>query len=252
MQSASPGSAPATHTAIQSRRAKLIEKANGAWRIGRRCAQCGRRIELLHVQYVCKASDKWRQLKMLQWLAENLSLLVSSESVRSYRHVNSWHFTSTDIEGVVYVLVHKSFHERSRRANTCSLAMDMARARWLRFRSYWRLAKLFREMRAERGREPLSVELFAYMQFPLSYNWRMPTENERYCMLRWAEGLDDCRPRKDIYLRAQWIADQATAATASGSCATRDSSAPSSSKFGSDSCISKGGGTLGASSTGSA
>lgn len=119
-----------------------------------------------------------------------------------------WLTATTNIEGISYVLVSVFSATEYQDPNMLEINKEIARSRWHKFRYYWKLARLFREMRQEEKREPLCVELFAFLQFPTTYNWRSPTANERYCMLRWAEGLDDVRHRKDIYARSKWIADQ--------------------------------------------
>jgi len=123
-----------------------------------------------------------------------------------------WSACTTYMHGIPYVLVSileedvKETDEGD--TDTIELKQQLAQARWLRFRSYWKLAKIFREMRREVCRDPLEIELFAYLQLPTTYNWRYPTSQERYQMLRWAQGLDDMRPRAGLYQHSKWIADQ--------------------------------------------
>lgn len=130
----------------------------------------------------------------------------------SAQGVREWGMSLTAVDGVQYILVSTLLPPpciSSRSEEEMQLARSLARARWSRFRSYWQLTTLFRDMRRERNRDPLLTELFAFLQFPRTYDWRNPNENERYLMLRWAQGMDDTRPREDIYARSKWLADRA-------------------------------------------
>lgn len=123
----------------------------------------------------------------------------------------TWSSTTMYLHGIPYVVISVFVDEEKEAVideDVLELKKKIARTRWTRFWSYWELAKLFREMRKERRRDPLEVELFAYLQLPSTYNWRNPTEDERYRMLRWAQGLDDPRPRKSLFARSKWLADQ--------------------------------------------
>ena len=81
-----------------------------------------------------------------------------------------------------------------------------AEMRWSRIRAYWRLTRLFREVRRERGDDPSLGEFYGYMQLPASFDWRRPSLEERVQMRRWADGLDDARLDRKLYDRVHWLA----------------------------------------------
>lgn len=143
---------------------------------------------------------------MLNWTLRYLLAPTPSRSVEAV----GWSTSTTYLHGIPYVIVSILAEDAKHELDEDSLELkkQIAQARWVRFQSYWKLATLFREMRKERQRDPLEIELFAYLQLPSTYNWRHPTENERYRMLRWAEGMDDDRPRGHLYSRSKWLADQ--------------------------------------------
>lgn len=143
---------------------------------------------------------------MLRWMLNHLIAPVAGSSTSAVE----WSTSTTYLNGIPYVLVSVFGEDAKDQVDEDSLELKkrLAQARWVRFWSYWKLATLFREMRKERRRDPLEIELFAYLQLPSAYNWRHPTENERYRILRWAEGLDDVRPRRYLYMRSKWLADQ--------------------------------------------
>ena len=129
-----------------------------------------------------------------------LALNVFKSMRESSDNGKEWLTSTTNIEGISYVLVPVTRATDYKNPNLIEIIKEIARSRWNKFRSYWKLSRLFQEMRQEEKREPLCVERFAFLQFPTTYNWRSPTANERDRMLRWAEGLDDIRPREDIYI----------------------------------------------------
>lgn len=88
---------------------------------------------------------------------------------------------------------------------------ELARLRWDRYRAYWRLTRIFREMRKELQRDPQLFEFFAFLQLPQSYNWRTPSPAQQEQMARWQRGLDDTRPRDVLFRRTKWLADRALA-----------------------------------------
>lgn len=82
-----------------------------------------------------------------------------------------------------------------------------AQMRWSKFCAYWRLTRVFREVRRERGGDPTLGEFFGFLQFPSSFDWRRPSPEEQVQMRRWAVGLDDPRLDRRLYDRVRWLAE---------------------------------------------
>jgi len=126
-----------------------------------------------------------------------------------------WEITPLSLCGSCYLLIEPAYPASQETEEVAPFrdqeSRDLARMHWDRFKAYWRLTPIFREMRRERARDPRLVEFFAYLQFPPSYNWRRPSADERMQIERWDAGLDDARPREPLYLRTKWLADRAAA-----------------------------------------
>ena len=87
-------------------------------------------------------------------------------------------------------------------------ASARARLRWSRLQGYYMLTPIFKQVRCEENRDPDVCEFFAFLQFPpSSYDWRRPTTPQLVQMQRWRAGLDDTRPKAELYQRARWLAD---------------------------------------------
>ena len=83
----------------------------------------------------------------------------------------------------------------------------LAFARMQVFMAYFKLTHIFSEVRTECARDPSMAEFFGYLQFPLGFNWRNPTQEQRREMQFWETG-EDKRLQPELYLRTRWLADE--------------------------------------------